>query len=335
MTQKYTNASTSFGMTFGQNTVVEQKKEYRMFKNKILIAALIAAPLTANATSDVDAKDWLTMPIADVHRHVYNGPHEHTSVADVLDSLKRNNVRWAGGVGDGGRSQLRKALGRRYISAYGQAEWTRVFFQEGGNHALENPANFPTFLRDFDQGDFDGIGEIHTNSLGRARRDTPIDGPMMLKMYKHLNKKGGWIQIHHSARRAPYQDVIKVALQYPNVRFILSHCMFDNMGSVMRKVFDQTNNTYCEISATGPVRGGAQNRTGRIYDEDGLNPAWLNLMQDHPTRVMLGSDTCCGLNNRYDDIIYMLRHSVLKNLPEPVRSNVAYRNALKVFRLPY
>lgn len=319
------NVSTSSGMTFGQNTAT---RRFLMFKNKLLIAAFIAVPLTANAA------DWRTVPIADVHRHVYDNRFEHTSASQVLEQLKRNNVRWAGGVGDGGRSQLRTALGNRYISAYGQAEWTRVFIQEGGNHALEDVKNFPTFLADFENGDFDGIGEIHTNSLGRAHRDTPIDGPMMLKMYQHLNKKGGWIQIHHSASRAPYQDLIAVANKFPRVRFIMSHCMFDSTGRVMQKVFDQTKNVYCEISATGTVRGGARNRTSRIYDDDGLNPAWLTLMENHPTRVMLGSDTCCGLNNRYDDIIYTLRHSVLKNLPEPIRSNVAYKNAVKVFRLP-
>jgi hypothetical protein len=300
-----------------------------MLKTKLLVLAIFVLPLTANAA------DWKTVPIADVHRHVYDNQFEHTSASLVLEQLKRNNVLWAGGVGDGGRIQLRNALGNRYISAYGQAEWTRVFIQEGGNHALENVDNFRSFIEDFEGGDFDGIGEIHTNSLGRAHRNTPIDGPMMLKMYQHLNKKGGWIQIHHSASRAPYQDLVAVAIKFPRVRFIMSHCMFDRRGKVMQKVFDQTKNVYCEISSMGPLLGEpANNRRARMYGPNGIDPGWLAVIKAHPTRVMVGSDTCCGLNNRYDDIIGAVRKYFLANLEEPYRSNLAYKNAVMVFHLP-
>ena len=68
------------------------------------------------------SEDPMTMPIADVHLHVYDCKKAYINPNDMLDKLERNNVRWAGGVGDGGNKILRQKLGDRYISAFGQCD---------------------------------------------------------------------------------------------------------------------------------------------------------------------------------------------------------------------
>jgi len=61
---------------------------------------------------------------------------------------------------------------------------------------------------------------------------------------------------------------------------------------------------------------------------------WKQLMNDYPDRIMLGTDTCCNMEDHYDGIIENLRKLVLSNLEEPTRSKIAYKNALKIFNLP-
>jgi hypothetical protein len=303
-----------------------------MIQNKLTLVPFTFFLVTASPGM---AEDWRTIPIADVHMHVYHKGRESTDSETLIKKAKDNNVRWAGGVGDGDWPEMREAFGKRYISAFGQHEWTKVWI-DGGNPALLEVSNFDGFFEEFQNGKYDGIGEIHTNSLGKNPRDTPIDGPMMIKMYEYLNRKGGWIQIHHSTKRAPVDDLIKTINRFPRVKFVLSHCAFDARAKAMRRIFSETENGYCEVSGTGPSGAPDRLRDRKlIYGprHNGLRPSWKQLIKDFPNRVMVGSDTCCGDDKHYDGIISNLREWVLADLEEPIRSQVAYKNAVKVFNL--
>ena len=278
------------------------------------------------------ATDWKTVPIADVHWHVYQDHSPETE----FRKLSKVNVQWAGGVGDL-QKRLSELLGKRYIAAYGQRQWTAVFITKGGNPALSNLSNFNLFFKEaenlFRTGTIQGIGEIHTNSLGRAKRDTPIDGPVLLKMYELVNRYKGFIQIHHSSARAPIDSVIAVVNRFPDATFVFSHCMFDRNAKAMRTLFSNTKNAFCELSATGPVKDARDTEIAWGPRWNGLNPDYKKLILDFPDRVMLGADTCCGLHTRYEDIINAMRKFVLADLEEPVRSKIAFENALAVFKL--
>ncbi len=286
------------------------------------------------------AEDPMTMPIADVHLHVYDCKKAYINPNDMLEKLERNNVKWAGGVGDGGNKILRQKLGDRYISAFGQCDWTGVFVK-GGNEALEDLSNFSNFISDFEDGDFNGVGEIHTKSYGRLARSTPIDGPVLTKIYEYLNEKNGWIQMHRSydPKSENLKKMISTFKKYPNVKFILSHCLGTKKAGILRKIFENTDNTFCEISAEGPIKGvevrvrDRENIYGYQFNS-GIRKNWKQLMNDYPDRIMLGTDTCCNMEDHYDGIIENLRKLVLSNLEEPTRSKIAYKNALKIFNLP-
>jgi len=56
------------------------------------------------------AEDPMTMPIADVHLHVYDCKKAYINPNDMLEKLERNNVKWAGGVGDGVIKSSEKSL---------------------------------------------------------------------------------------------------------------------------------------------------------------------------------------------------------------------------------
>lgn len=65
----------------------------------------------------------------------------------------------------------------------------------------------------------------------------------------------------------------------------------------------------------------------------GSSLAGKKLIEDFPMQVMLGSDTCCGLEKRYDEIIQEQREQVLAYLTTATLEQVAYKNAVRLFKL--
>jgi hypothetical protein len=58
----------------------------------------------------------------------------------------------------------------------------------------------------------------------------------------------------------------------------------------MRRIFKEAPNVMCEISGATHIHG-----IPRIVKPAGMNSRWLELIEDFPDRVMLGTDPCCGL----------------------------------------
>jgi hypothetical protein len=276
--------------------------------------------------SSQEADDPKTMPIADVHMHVY----ENMDAEEHLVRMKENNVRWGGAVGDL-QPLFIKELKARYIAPYGQKEWTMVF-REGGDGALSQMGNFDIFFQEADElfrkGSIKGFGEIHTNSLGKNPRATEFDGPVLQAMYKMAEKYHGFVNVHHSASRAPIKPVIRMAKKYPGTTFVFSHCSFDKFAKKMAIIFGKTENTFCEISSLGIIH-----EQRFAYSENGLSPAYKELILNFPDRVMLGTDLCCHEPSRYGEMIKEMRDHVLPHLPPEVRRKVAYGNAVRVFKL--
>jgi len=291
---------------------------------KFVLIGMFISSAAAIAEENIDPKN---MPIADVHMHVYERKH---SPDDQLIRMKENNVRWGGAVGDL-QPLFIKELKNRYIAAYGQKGWTSEF-RSGGNGALTQMSNFDRFFSEADElfkkGVIKGFGEIHTNSLGRNRRTVDFDGPVVQAMYKMAEKYGGFVNVHHSASRAPIKTVIQMAKKYPGATFIFSHCAFDKFAKEMVSLFSKTVNTFCEISSLGIIH-----ETRIAYSESGLTQAYKELILRFPDRVMLGTDGCCHAASRYGEMIKEMRDHVLPHLPPDVRKKLAYENAVRVFKL--
>jgi hypothetical protein len=50
--------------------------------------------------------------------------------------------------------------------------------------------------------------------------------------------------------------------------------------------------------------------------------------------VMMGTDPCCGLMGRYNEIVQVMRSQALSAMKPVTLEKVAYKNALRVFGLP-
>jgi hypothetical protein len=59
----------------------------------------------------------------------------------------------------------------------------------------------------------------------------------------------------------------------------------------------------------------------------------LGLFKQHSTRVMVGSDACCGWFGSYSEMIDEIRTNLLPHLEPELMEKLAYKNAVALFNL--
>ncbi len=300
----------------------------------ILMFLSMVAPSQAGEAINVELAR--TIPIADVHMHLYEGKDSDF----YLKRMKENNVQWAGAVGGGPNDSpldIKSALGQKYIAALGQTEFFSVLYSAGekGLYDLNNPI----FQRLFEQaeqafraGIVRGFGEIHINNISpfspsRGQRKIDLTSPVVLKMFEIAQKYDGFVQIH-TMSNSGFDQLFSVLAKYPRVRLILAHCLPGATADEIENLFKKRSNLICDLSATGPIH-----RNQRVYSANGPKQNWINLIEKYPTRFMLGTDPCCGLNDEYSGLISEIREHLLPYLKEPTLRSVANGNARRVFGL--
>jgi len=279
--------------------------------------------------------------IADVHMHTYSrgGP----SSAAFLEQMDKNNVRWGGAVGDY-RADVADKLKDRCIPAIGQMEFMEVFFSRGVS-GLVDDENW-TFKRlfknseeQFANGSVKGFGELHTDNHSSGpiniRRTIRTDSPAVRKMYSIANKYNGFVQLHSQHDENFTIDILKLSAEFPNTITVLSHCLPASQPKDLANLFSQRKNIVCEMSATGSAHNKILgiNRPARAFDDNGLRPAWKNLIETYPDQIMVGTDACCGWFNSYSDMVAEIRNNLLPYLSSDLMEKVAYKNAVRIFKL--
>ena len=71
----------------------------------------------------------------------------------------------------------------------------------------------------------------------------------------------------------------------------------------------------------------------RFFTTSGLRPSWLELIEEFPDRFVLGTDPCCGLALKYDELVLELRVGLLPHLKVETLKKVAFQNAVRLFGL--
>lgn len=283
------------------------------------------------------------VPIADVHFHL----EEHFTPANVKELLDRNNVRWAGGVGPIGRgvgSEFRQrfidVLGDRYISTLGQPEFGVLYFQRGAGGTEDAGApDFRELLRraeaEFKAGSLKGFGEIFANNRASNpnptfRRKIATDAPTMRAMYQLAAKHGGFLAMHMEADPDSLQQLDALASIEPRATLILSHCGVWADAATMRGVLDKHSNINCDLAWRSPpvARGPAGVRA--IFNDSGVKPDWLDLIEQKADRFLIGTDAyCCD----YSQAIESFRKGLLPRLSPAALRKVAHENAQRLMKL--
>ncbi len=317
---------------------------YSMKNLIFLMASLTISLVSTNLYAQHSAESIelaKTIPIADVHMHTYyrGGP----SSSAFLEQMDKNNVRWGGAVGDY-RADVADKLKERYIPAIGQMEFMEVFFSRGASGLLDDEnwtfkRLFKNSEEQFANGSVKGFGELHTDNHSSGplniRRTIRTDSPVVRKMYAIANKYNGFVQIHSQQDENFTTDILKLAADFPNSITVLSHCLPASQPRDIANLFSQRKNIVCEMSATGSAHNKILgiNRPARAFDDNGLRPAWRNLIETYPDQIMVGTDACCGWFNSYSDMVAEIRNNLLPYLSAELMEKIAYKNAVRIFKL--
>lgn len=296
------------------------------------MASLLPAYGATTSESIALAKD---IKIADVHMHLLGD-----SLQALLERMTRNGIAWGGGVGGNrpdGPVRVKAVLGKRYIAALGQAEYQAVLMEKGekGLHDMTDPRFvnlFESAEKLFSERTVRIFGEIHINNVKSGvnsgfQINTSFDTPSVQKMYEVANRHNAFVQIHSEGTQN-FDQIKKIARDFPKATTIFSHCIPFSSPSDIRQLFKDHSNLMCDLSATGPVH-----RIMRIFTTSGPRLAWLELIEEFPDRFMLGTDPCCGLATKYDELVLELRVSLLPHLKIETLKKVAFQNAVRVFGL--
>lgn len=318
-------------------------------RTRILLAGLLVTlPFLQHAGAQAPNNDSIqlskTVPIADVHMHIFKG----LTPADLLSAMDRNKVQWGGGVGPVGPGYDPKdflnTLGSRYFPGGGQAE-QYTMFQSGGERALldANSAEFKALLEKLEQQftskEIFGVGELILNNkqsiaMPGFGRKVDIDAEALQQLYRLAEKHKGFVQIHMDGDNDSIEAMEKVAKAYPSISVILAHCMSRATVQTAKGVLERNGNVYCDTSYRSTARNGSPFlRPHMIHTESSADASWIALIEAMPDRFMVGSDIYTK-DVAYDTVIAAIRTGLLEKLTVPTLKKVAFENAQRVFHLP-
>ena len=308
-----------------------------------LVAGAMTVPPAAAQPSAESAKLAAEVQIADVHFHL----EAHFSPGRTIALLDRNNVRWAGAVGPIGleaRSYLREpfieALGDRYIPTLGQPELNMAYLR-GGISAIEDADTrmFRSLLEEgeneFKAGRLKGFGELHVNTSRsspnpKLRRKLRADAPTIRALYLLAGKYGGFLQIHMETDSDSVEQLETLLSIEPKTVVIMAHGGVTADAELMRELMTRHTNVYWELSQKAPPVWRTGKIHTKIFDESGVEPHWLKLIEDFPDRFMIGTDAyCCD----YSQVIETYRQGLLPRLSLSTLRKVAYENAQRLMKL--
>lgn len=314
---------------------------------KLLLAYLVGLSVSCFA-DDADASKKLAqeVPIADVHRHV-----QRWVSPDLLkQQMEKNNVKWSGAVGApfGPFDTLpyAKLLNNKYIPTAGQVELSNIFGEHGAAGLTDiNLRTYQELLAGADQlfssGQIKGFGELILNNKQSNpnvpfRRKVKIDSAPIDAMFAIADKHKGFVQIHSEDDSDSIEELKALSNKYKNTSLILSHCLFTSNVDLVRNLLANSSNLYCEMSARSKSHfanpDSERAKLWIVYSEDSVKPEWVKLIEDFPTRFMVGSDTYNPKIN-FEKNIEEIRSGLLSNLKPSTIELVAYKNAVRVMRL--
>ncbi|MBA2963265.1 MULTISPECIES: amidohydrolase family protein [Ramlibacter] len=326
-----------------------------------LTVSLRLAVATAFLAGSVFAQDArppaaATLPLADVHFHLMT----FMTPADLKARMEKHNIQWtisAGAFGipdvatpmerDAGAQQLLKD---RYIPATGLYETYHAERKVGVRLYTDQPSpEREELLRSIEEQlavQPRVVAEMVPNAesssvLPTFRRRIATDGPYYRQLLTVAKKQGRPVPMHMQFHRESVQQLSQLLQDQPDGIVLLSHCGKDSAAKDVRVMLEKHPNLYCDLSFRGAPLATAESRQDparlifwgkSLFQSAGMKPEWRQLVEDHPDRFMVGIDDVHSWGI-YDDTVTAIREGVLAQLTPATAEKVAFRNAVRLFRL--
>jgi len=247
-----------------------------------IVCAGLGLGLAVNSARAQQAAD---IPFVDAHVHMNNSQ----ALLALMDEVKLEKavVFWGR---DSDNEMLAVAAlahpGRLipFVSISPERRRYREFWQR------EDPALLVELEASLRTGDFKGIGEIsvvHFPSRGFPEADFDPLGPLMTGIMQLAEKYRVPVTIHcEITRLREFDHLLKV---FPGVNVIWAHGGYTPYFIARRMIEDHPNLTY-ELSARTYLRHPRSPDYTVFRNETEVWPRWLALMEQHPTRFVIGTD---------------------------------------------
>lgn len=322
------------------------------------LAFALSLSMTARAQQPGAGAQAETLPLADVHFHLmwFMTPQE------LKERMEKNNVRWVVGAGaiegvTGTESfardlEARKLLGHQYLPSVGWMSIRRADAEVGVNRLYtdETSPQRDALLKLLDEQLSSGqqavFSELHPNALTSTTirqllRRLPTDAPLFRELYKLSIKHKVPLPMHMQWHPESVEQLGRLLASDREGVVLLSHCGKDSQAEQIRVFFEQHGNVLCDLGFRSPPQAAMESgqdpaRTiywgAGLFSKPGIKPEWAKLIEDYPDRFMVAVDDVHRWST-YDEVIKVIRTGLLAQLRPETAEKVAYKNAVRVFRL--
>jgi hypothetical protein len=286
-------------------------------------ASLAAALLLGLATAAAE-------PFADIHIHFNWDQKEVIDARAIVAKLRAGDVDFA--VVSSTPSELALELERAggdlivplfspYTHELGRQDW------------YLDPRTAERAEQGLRSGRYRGIGEVHFMHGFRPR----FDNPVFRRLLELAEEYRVPVLVHiDSASEAPFVELCRAR---PRLRLLVAHAGGNLQAAQMRRVIERCANAMIEFSARDPWRYG-----GLTGDDGLLLPAWRELVIEHSTRFMVGTDPVWKVTRTqswdqaddgwdYFEQLLVYHRRWIDDLPAPVARRVRIDNARRFFEI--
>ena len=226
------------------------------YKIKIwLVSLCLLLPLTPNA-----------FEINDGHIHYNQDVWPMLSPEQAIKYLAENNIQRAivSSTPTEGTEKLYKLAPDRVIP------FLRPYRNNRDQYTFHSdPTILDHIKQKIDLGIYAGIGEFH---LFEKHKDTLV--------IKEIMELAADYQLAISAH-SDFATILTLINLQPEVRVIWAHCGMDHPIADIKQALKEYPNLFCELSF----------RYNMFDDDEQLRPDWKKLLEENPTRFILGMDT--------------------------------------------
>ncbi len=321
------------------------------------VALAVLAFSAASPSRAQVAHTAATLPMADVHFHfmLFMTP------AELRERMDRHNIRWtisAGAIGAPSHGNpiardrvVSEHLGPRYIPAAGNFEARSAELRIGTRFYTDEPGpereDALRRIRDQMAAQPRVFAETFPNAETSSedpvrRRRVATDGPYFRALMAVGIQEGRPVPMHMQFNPESVAQLSQLLTDHPQGQVLLSHCGKDTRAAQVRALMDKHPNLFCDLSYRGaPLATHESQRDPNrlifwgpgILNSAGMKADWRSLIEDHPDRFMVGIDDVHSWQI-YDETVAAIRQGVLAQLTPATAEKVAWRNAVRLFRLP-
>ena len=292
-----------------------------------LLSLLVVLALSPAWSGGALAADY-TGPLFDAHLHyneeAWNGRDGPHPPADVLARMQRNGVKAI-------LSNSRPNDGTRALAALPETRAAGVtvvpFIRLYRNRAdYDNWFRDPSIYRMVQEelargtaaGPYRGLGEFHLYDSANAR------GPVARQLMALAEEKS-LVVLAHVDDEAIELLMAATPSQGRELRLIWAHTGIN--GTPIERV-------QALLAKYPRLMGELSYRPGLTCDDGKLCPDWRALIERHPDRFLVGSDTWVNQRWQHYDATMQGYRAWLGDLPADIARRIAWGNAARLFGLP-